>query len=285
MLNDKSAPSETLILLNDAERTRLEKIVAEDHFLRRLLQVVDFESFRPLLTAAYCPDQGRPPLDPVVLLKMEVLTRQYNLSDRGVITGARYNIAYRLFLGLSLDSPMPHHTSMTYFRQRLGAERMQQVFDALVGQARCLGLVKDRLRLKDATHIIANIAIPSTIRLVAEMRDQLLDALRPFAAARVAEEQERAEAIHQGTHDAKDEERLLQRVTHLRAVLLWADEVLTSGTFAGQLEPGSFYSSHSNAVVDRLWSRAFHAHRAQRQLGADLSGWPNNAGGSTTQPM
>jgi len=39
--------------------------------------------------------------------------------------------------------------------------------------------------LKDATHIIANIAVPSTIRLVAEVRDQLLEALRPFAAARV----------------------------------------------------------------------------------------------------
>jgi IS5 family transposase len=170
----------------------------------------------------------------VIVLKLEVLARQYKLSDREVIMGARYNIAYRLFLGLSLDSPLPHHTSMTYFRQRLGCERLQQVFDALVGQARRLGLVKDRLRLKDATHIIANIAVPSTIRLVAEVRDELLDALRPFAPARVAEEQERAEAIHQGTHDAKDEERLLQRVTHLRAVLLWADDVLGQEIFAGQ---------------------------------------------------
>src|SRR4029077_15324431 len=105
----------------------------------------------------------------------------YNLSDREVVNEARYNIAYRLFLGLSLRSPLPHHPTLTYSRQRLGAERLQRVFDALVGQARLVGLVKDRLRLKDATHIIANIAVPSTIRLVAEVRDQLLEALRPFA--------------------------------------------------------------------------------------------------------
>jgi transposase len=162
MLNAESLPSSALIAITDDERTRFQKIVPEDHFLRRLLQAIDFEGFRPLLSAAYCPDQGRPPLDPVILLKLEVLARQHRLSDREVIMGARFNIAYRLFLGLSLESPLPHHTSLTYFRQRLGPERMQQVFDALVGRARQLGLVKDRLRLKDATHIIANIAIPST---------------------------------------------------------------------------------------------------------------------------
>ncbi len=234
VLNLESPPSGALIPMSASEQTLYEQIVPEDHFLRRLPQAVDFESFRPLLTSAYCPDQGRPPLDPVTLLKLEVLARQYKLSDREVIAGARFNIAYRLFLGLSLTSPLPHHTSMTYFRHRLTAQRLQQVFDALVGQARRLGLVKDRLRLKDATHILANIAIPSTIRLVAEARDRLLEALRPFAPQRVTEEEQRAEAIRLGTEDAKDEERLLQRVTHLRAVLAWADDVPGQDVFLQQ---------------------------------------------------
>ncbi len=234
MLNHQSSPVDALRWLSDAERTLYEKLVPEDHFLRRLLQAVDFESFRPLLASAYCPDQGRPPLDPVVLLKLEALARHYKLSDREVMAAARFNIAYRLFLGLSLESPLPHHTSMTYFRHRLGPERLQQIFHALVGQARRLGLVKDRLRLKDATHIIANIAVPSTIRLVAEARDQLLEALRLFARDRVAEEEQRAEALRLGTEDVKDEERLLQRVTHLRAVLLWAEEVPTQDIFHRQ---------------------------------------------------
>jgi IS5 family transposase len=168
----------------------------------------------------------------VVLLKLETLARQYNLSDREVIAGARYNIAQRLFLDLSLESPLPHHTLLTYFRQRLGVERMQQIFDALVAQARRLGLVKDRLRLKDATHIIANIAVPSTIRLVAQVRDQLLEALQPFAAERVSQEEQQAEAIRLRTFDHSDQERLLQRVNHLQAVLAWADEVPQQPAFA-----------------------------------------------------
>jgi len=220
-----------LISLSEADRELYEQIVPEDHFLRRLLQAVDFEAFRPILTAAYSSDLGRPAVDPVRVLKLEVLARHYHLSDREVMTDARYNIAYRLFLGLSLKSPLPHHTGLTYFRQRLGAERLQHVFDELVGQARRLGLVKDRLRLKDATHIIANIAVPSTIRLVAEVRDQLLAALRRFAAERVAEEQQRAEAIRGASADTKDDDRLVQRVAHLRAVLAWADAVPQQPSF------------------------------------------------------
>jgi hypothetical protein len=106
-----------------------------------------------------------------------------------------------------------------------------------VGQARKLGLVKDRLRLKDATHIIANIAVPSTIRLVAQTRDQLFDALRPFAPDRVAQEHERAQLIRLRTDDAKDEERLVQRVSHLRGVLAWADDVPAQEVFRQQSEP------------------------------------------------
>jgi hypothetical protein len=43
-----------------------------------------------------------------------------------------------------------------------------QFFDDLVAQAREHGLIKDRLRLNDATHIPANIAIPSTLTLAAQ---------------------------------------------------------------------------------------------------------------------
>jgi transposase len=223
--------SDSLVPLTGVERQLFEQVVPEDHLLRQMLRCIDFEAFRPLLQAAYT-GFGRPPLDCVFMLKLELLARQYRLSDREVIAQARFHIAFRLFLGVSLHSPLPHHTLLTYFRQRLGPERLQPVFDGLVAQARQLGLVKDRLRLKDATHIIANIAVPSTIRLVAEVRDQLLDALQPFAAAQVALEQEQAERIRQGSEDAKDDERLVQRVRHLQAVLAWADPLPEQEEFA-----------------------------------------------------
>src|SRR5262245_34000503 len=134
--------SDCLLPLSDGERQLFLEVVPEDHFLRRLTQAIDFEAFRPAVEAAYT-GFGRPPLDAVFMLKLELLARQYRLSDREVLAGVRFNIAHRLFLEISLKSPLPHHTLLTYFRQRLGPERLQQVFDTLVGQARALGLVKD----------------------------------------------------------------------------------------------------------------------------------------------
>jgi hypothetical protein len=134
-------------------------------------------------------------------------------------------------LGLSLHSPLPHHTLLTYFRERLGPEKHQQIFDAVVGQAREQGLVKDRLRLKDATHVLANIAIPSTLALVSQTRTRLLEALQPWAAQRVAEEQQRVETMRAATQDLSGEERLLQRVAHLRVLSAWADTLVATEVF------------------------------------------------------
>src|SRR5580658_6975400 len=117
--------AESLLLLGDDERQMFLDVVPEDHFLRRLVQAVDFQQFRPILESAY-RGFGRPPLNCIFMLKLELLARQYRYSDREVIAAARFNIAYRLFLGISLKSPLPHHTLLTYFRQRLGADRLKE---------------------------------------------------------------------------------------------------------------------------------------------------------------
>jgi len=209
--------------LDEMDLVFFDAIVPSDHYLRNVLRVIDFERCRDLLAVCYSPDQGRPPVDPVRMLKLEFLGYQYGLSDREVIKTAQVNMAFRYFLNIGRKTPLPHHTSMTYFRKRLGPEKHQDILDDIVAQAREHGLVKDRLRLKDATHIIANIAVPSTIRLVAQTRDELLAAVRLFDAERAAAEEARAEQIHITSQDDNDEQRLVQRVKHLQDVAAWVD--------------------------------------------------------------
>jgi transposase len=201
-------------------------LVPADHYLRRVKKTLDFEAVRPLLAACYPATTGRPAVEPVLLLKLEFLEYHYNLSDREVMAEAQVNVAYRFFLDLSLRSGLPHHTLLTYFRDRLGPEKHQQIFDAVVAQARQHGLVKDRLRLKDATHIIANIAIPSTIQLVAQTREQVLTAAQPFWPEWVAEHREQAAKVHETTESLTDAERLLQRVSHLRQIVVVLEDRL-----------------------------------------------------------
>jgi transposase len=214
---------------DELDRQIFDRLVPQDHYLRRVLAVVDFERCRDRLASCYSVDQGRPAKEPTLLLKLEFLQYHYNLSDREVVEQARYNMAFRCFLGLSLKSSLPHHTLLTVFRERLGVEKHQAVFDDLVAQARERGLVKDRLRLKDATHMIANIAIPSAIGLVAEARQRLLAAVSPYASERVRQEEAHAAIIHTTTEDLAGAERLLQRVTHLRCILTWVDDLVAAG--------------------------------------------------------
>jgi len=223
-------PSEFYVPLNELERQLFTRMVPQSHGLQQLVRVVDFERFRPILAKYYSPRLGRPPLDPVMMLKLEFLGIMESFSDREVMIHVQVNVAYRLFVNLGVDSTLPHHTSMTYFRDRIGAEAMQEIFHDVLKRARELGLLKDRLRLKDATHLIANIAIPTTIRLVAQVRDQLLDAAEPFAPEDVRYEWSRAESLSMNDQ-LGDIERLARRVAHLKSVLLWADELPNSTAF------------------------------------------------------
>jgi len=200
-----------------------EKLIPQDHYLRQVKAAIHFDPLRQLLADCYSPSLGRAALDPVRLLKLCFLQFHYQLSDREVIAGAQVNVAFRFFLDLSLDSPLPQPSLLTQFRARLGSQRFQQLFDEILHQARQHGLVKDRLRLKDATHVIANIAVPSTIRLVAQSRERLLAAARRFAPPVVAAHRQQAAEIRQATTDVKDAERLLQRVEHLRQIVAWAE--------------------------------------------------------------
>jgi transposase len=198
------------------------QLVPEGHYLRRLKAAVDFSQLRPLLADCYSSDMGRGALDPVCLLKLLLLQFHYGWSDESVIQQAQVNVAIRFFLDLSLASPLPDPSLLTHFRKRLGAERLQRIFDEVLRQARAAGLVKDRLRLKDATHVIANIAVPATIQLVAQAREKLLVAADAFAPDEVARHRQEATEIRAATADLADAARLLRRVEHLRALVSWA---------------------------------------------------------------
>lgn len=232
------------------DRLIFEKLVPPDHYLRQVKALIDFEALRELVGDAYDPRRGRPAEDPVLLLKLEFLQFHYGLSDREVIAEAQVNVAFRYFLDLSLDSRLPVPSLLSQFRTRLGEEKHQAVFEAVVRQARERGLVKDRLRLKDATHVIANVAIPSTLALVAQVRQRLLAALRPYAPQRVAEEEAEAATIRTVTSDLKDKERLAHRVAHLRQVVVWADELVAT------LGPAAEKADRRRQVLERALALA-----------------------------
>ena len=232
--------------------------VPDDHYLRKVKSLISFERCRDELLSTYCTALGRPAKEPILLLKLEFLQFHYGYSDRQVVAQARVNMAFRYFLDLSLHSPLPHHTLLTKFRNRLGAEKHLAVFQAIVAQARECGLVKDRLRLKDATHVLANIAIPSAIDLVCQTRKRLLLAIQPYAPERVVEEVRQLDMLRATTKDLTATEGLLQHVNHLRAILTWVDALVAEW---GPVSTGEDQQRH---VARKAWALA-HKVLADRE--------------------
>ena len=64
----KDARRETIIV-------DLEALVPQDHLLRKIEKVMDYEWLYERLDPYYCHDNGRPGTDPVVLIKMVLIQR------------------------------------------------------------------------------------------------------------------------------------------------------------------------------------------------------------------
>jgi len=201
------------------------QVVRDQHPLRLALERIPWEEFREPVEAYYSPHLGQPAFDPLRMLKLEYLRYHYHLSDRQVIERAETDFSFRYFLHIGLRGRLPDPSSLTRFRGRLKAEGFRAIFDRLVGIAREQGIVKDRLRLKDASHVIANIAVPTTLKLIAQTRDYLLTAAAPFDSEAAEGHRINIELLRERTKDQPAAERLESRVIHLQELLAWVEQI------------------------------------------------------------
>ena len=200
-------------------------LVPFDHWTRRADKHIDFLALRETVEPLFS-DEGRPAIEPVLFLKISLVMFHDILSDGQVFAQAKTDLAYRRFFGLGRDDHLPDVSSLGRFRARLGADGHKELFHALLAQARSHGLVKDRLRIKDATHVLADIAIPAGLTLVAKARNQLPVAAEPFDKERVTGERVRIETIRESTDGCGNDARLIVRVEHLRDILAWVEELV-----------------------------------------------------------
>jgi IS5 family transposase len=128
-----------------------------DHLLCKLAAAVDFGFVSDLVSDCYCPDNGRPSWDPLILFKVVFLQFLYDLSDREIEERVNLHLADKWFAGLGPEERAPDHSTLSRFRNRLGPKKFQQIFNQIILQAREAGLVSDRLQIIDATHLQARV--------------------------------------------------------------------------------------------------------------------------------
>ena len=136
----------------------LESLMPQEHFLRRLDSLMDFSFIYQRVESLYSR-RGRPSIDPVVVVKMLLLGYLYGIdSERRLEQEVRVNIAYRWFLGIDLDEPVPDHSTFSQLRRRKfnGAALFEELFDEVVRKCIEHGLIDGKLLLTDSTHVRAN---------------------------------------------------------------------------------------------------------------------------------
>lgn len=145
-------------LRNNMQVVDLEGLVPPDHLLRKIDRVVDFTHIYDLVEHLYCEDNGRPAVDPVVLVKMVLIQHLYGIKSlRQTVKEIDMNIAYRWFLGFDLGTKIPHFATLSYaFAQRFPSEIFENIFAWILEEAVKRGYVEASTIFIDATHIKAN---------------------------------------------------------------------------------------------------------------------------------
>jgi IS5 family transposase len=143
-----------------------EKLIPKDHILYKINQQLDFSFVNEACKDLYSQDQGRPVKNlPEIMFRSAIVQYLNNYSDRDMEEAARYNLIVKWFIGIPVDNSSYDHSALGDFRDRLGEKRWKKLFFMILKQIEDAGFAKGNQSI-DATHVIANIAIPGTIGLI-----------------------------------------------------------------------------------------------------------------------
>jgi len=133
-----------------------------DSFLKELDNIIDFNKLRPILKKNGIGSKnicGVKAYDSVMMFKILLLQKFYDLSDEKAEQGVNVNLLYMRFVGLSLDELAPDSTTIGRFRNSLIKNRLyDKLFDNVNKQLENAGLIATGGKdvLVDATLSISN---------------------------------------------------------------------------------------------------------------------------------
>lgn len=136
----------------------MDDLVPKDHLLRLIDQAIDWSFIYDLVEDKYCSDNGRPSIDPVILIKIPFIQYLYGIrSMRQTIKEIEVNVAYRWFLGLEMYDPVPHFSTFgkNYTRRFKDTDLFEQIFSKILEDCYKWKFVDPSEVFVDSTHIKA----------------------------------------------------------------------------------------------------------------------------------
>jgi len=154
-MSHKQAPARTLF----DEQIVLEKLSKLKDPLERLSAVVNFELFRPKLEELLKKEPkgkgGRPPYDYVLMFKILILQRYYNLSDDNMEFHLLDRMSFKRFLDIDLAHHIPDSKTIWHFREQLSKKEggVNVLFDLFTSLLERSGLIGHEGKMIDASFV------------------------------------------------------------------------------------------------------------------------------------
>lgn len=137
---------------------RLSKLTKLGDPLEKLNKGIDFEIFRILLEEklsklAKAPG-GRPPYDYVLMFKILILQRYYNLSDEQIEYQINDRFSFMRFLDLTIADDIPDSRTVWKFKEQLtDLKLIEPIFYIFLRQIETLGMVLNEGKIIDASFV------------------------------------------------------------------------------------------------------------------------------------
>lgn len=137
---------------------RLSKLSALGDPLEKLNAGIDFNIFRDLLetglTKPIKGKGGRPPYDYVLMFKILILQRYYNLSDDQTEYQINDRMSFMRFLNLTIADDIPDSKTVWLFREQLiNGDLIEPLFRLFVKELERLNLIVNEGKIVDASFI------------------------------------------------------------------------------------------------------------------------------------
>ena len=126
--------------------------------LRLIDKAIDWGFIYELVEKKYCPDNGRPSMDPVILIKILLIQYLYGIrSMRQAIKEIEVKVVYRWFLGLDMLDSLPHFSTFgkNYTRRFKDTNLFEQIFLKILENGMRFYLVDTEQFFVDSTHVKA----------------------------------------------------------------------------------------------------------------------------------
>ena len=144
----------------------LESLIPKDHYLHRLNRVLDLSFVHDSVRDRYCQDNGRPSIDPEVIVRLFLIQAMDNIRHvrelmRQVpfvkLRTRQVNLAYRWFIGYRLDEKLPDHSTLSRAFDRFGDDVFNELFERSIAHCKKSGLIEGKVLHVDATTIRADL--------------------------------------------------------------------------------------------------------------------------------